>query len=412
MKQSALGGIGHAFSDPNFRTYSVGAIATWIGFFVQLVAVSWHAWELTQSTTWLAAIALMDILPNIVLSPLAGVIADRFDKYRLMGIISCLALIQAVMLTIVGFSGHLEIWSLAALAFAHGVIISFMVPAMYGILPRFVAKRTLTSAIAVSSSYAQLAVFIGPIIAGWVISVYGVVWAFAINALGYLIYLISWRFLKTPPDFVHPVPSGQSISSDFIAGLRYVQNHKEISSILALLLVGDALGASLFYLAPAFAEQILGMGVVGVSMIFAAKGIGATLSAVYIAYLGKVAATYHRMLWSFLLFVLSVFLIFLSPNIYLVVLAFLLLGVGSESYQTIMTALVQLTVTEEQRGRVMATMFMFGQLASGIGTYLIGYYAASHGLIGPTVVAATICLLVWLLYFLRRKLLAQTDSSR
>ncbi len=401
FKRDALGGIGKAFSDPNFRTYSVGAIATWIGFFVQLVAVSWHAWELTQSTTWLAVIALLDIVPNILLSPLAGAIADRFDKYRLMGIISFLALLQAVALTLVAFSGYLEIWSLAILVLAHGVIISFMVPAMYGILPRFVAKENLTSAIAVSSSYAQLAVFLGPAIAGWVISMYGVIWAFAINALGYLIYLVSWRFLKTPADFIHPTPSGQSIYGDVLAGFRYVRQHREISSILALLLAGDALGASLFYLAPAFSEQILGMGVVGVSMIFAAKGIGATLSAFYIAYLGEAGATYLRMLWSFLFFVLSVLLIFLSPNVYLIVLAFLFLGIGSESYQTIMTALLQLTVTEEQRGRVMATMFMFGQFASGIGTYLIGYYAATHGLTGPTVVAALICLLVWLYYFVR-----------
>ena len=61
-----LGGIGLAYGDRNFRVYSVGSIASWISFFVQLVAVSWLTWELTKSTTWLAIVALLDIVPNVV----------------------------------------------------------------------------------------------------------------------------------------------------------------------------------------------------------------------------------------------------------------------------------------------------------------------------------------------------------
>ena len=193
-KKNRFGGIGNAFSDRNFRFYSIGALTTWIGFFVQLVAVSWYAWELTQSTTWLAIIALLDIVPNVVLMPFAGALADRFDKYRIMGVVSFLALLQALVIATLAWTQNLSILSLALLVFIHGVIISFMVPAMYGILPRFVKRSCLTSAIAVSSSYAQLAVFLGPAIAGWVISTWGVAVAFAINAAAYLVYLISWLF--------------------------------------------------------------------------------------------------------------------------------------------------------------------------------------------------------------------------
>ena len=148
---SLFGGIATAFSDRNFRFYSIGAIATWIGFFVQLVAVSWYAWELTESTKWLAIVALLDIVPNVVLAPLAGAIADRFDKYRLMGLVSLLALLQASAIALLAWNDALTIWPFAILVLIHGIIISFMVPAMYGILPRFVDRGCLTSAIAVSS---------------------------------------------------------------------------------------------------------------------------------------------------------------------------------------------------------------------------------------------------------------------
>ncbi len=405
---SKLGGIGEAFADHNFRLYSIGAIATWIGFFVQLVAVSWYAWELTGSTTWLAIVAILDIGPNIVLMPLAGALADRFDKYWLMGVVSLLALLQAVAMALLAWWGELTIWPFAVLVLVHGIIISFMVPAMYGILPRFVARSRLTSAIAVSSSYAQLAVFLGPAIAGWVISVYGIAVAFAINALGYLIYLLSWIFLKTPVDFVPPEKSENSVTGDIVDGFRYILAHRGITSILLLMLVGDSLAAAIFYMAPAISEQLLGMGIVGVSTILAAKGAGATLAAVWIAYGGERFATVKRMMWGFLFFVLSVFLIFLPGRFGIAVVGFLVLGLSIETYGTIMTALVQLTVTEEQRGRVMGTMFMLGQGASAIGTYLIGYFALNYGLIPPIILAALICLVVWTWCFMKRK--AITDN--
>jgi len=402
-KSSSFGGIGQAYSDRNFRFYSIGAIATWIGYFVQLVAVSWYAWELTESTTWLASIALLDIAPNVFLMPLAGAVADRYDKYWLMGVGSFLALVQAIVIAVLAWTMQLTIWPLAILVLIHGVIISFMVPAMYGILPRFVKRSVLTSAIAVSSAYAQLAVFLGPAIAGWVISVFGVTVAFIINAVGYVIYLVSWLFLKTPAEFKKPARSENSVLRDVVDGVRYIFNHKGISSILIMLLAGDTVGAAVFYMAPAFSDQILGMGVVGVSLILASKGLGATLAAVWIAYGGEKMITPMRMSYGFLVFVLSVFAIFLFENLYLLSLSFVAMGMAAESYHTTMTSLVQLSVTEEQRGRVMGTLFMFAQFASGLGTYLVGYYAVSYGLAGPTLVAASICLVVWLYYFARRK---------
>ena len=403
MKQYPLGGISEAFSDRNFRFYSIGAIATWIGYFVQLIAVSWYAWELTHSTSWLAIIALLDLVPNIVLMPLAGAIADRYDKYFLMGFVSCLAFVQASVISVLAYLGMLTIWPFAFLVLLHGIIISFMVPAMYGILPRFVKRSCLSSAIAVSSSYAQLAVFVGPAIAGWVITAYGVIIAFALNALTYLVYLITWVCLKTPTDFIRPKKSRGPLMKDIKNGFDYILSHKGISALLILLLTGDALGASLFYLAPAFVAEVLGLGVVGVSMVLSAKGLGAMLAAVWIAWGGEKAATAQKLLWGYGVYIVSVIIIFASGNIYVAILFFAVLGFSVETYHTIMKSLIQLSVFEEQRGRVMGTLFMFAQLASAIGTYAIGFVATRHGMIFPTLVVAGLCLVVWFGYFFNRQ---------
>jgi MFS family permease len=166
-----LGGIGEAFADRNFRIYSIGSVLSWLSFFVQAVAVSWTAWELTHSTTWLAAVALLDIAPNLIFIPLGGVLADRFDRYAIMMVSYVAALLQALALTVLAYGGLLSIGVLATLSFLHGLIHSFGIPATYGLLPRFIAREKLSSAIAVAAAFTQFAVFAGPALAGWITSI-------------------------------------------------------------------------------------------------------------------------------------------------------------------------------------------------------------------------------------------------
>ena len=104
-----LGGIAEAFGDRNFRLYSIGSIVSWLSFFVQAVAVSWTAWDLTHSTAWLAIVALADATANIVLMPIGGVLADRGDRLRMLFISYGCATIQAAILAALAFSGGLTI---------------------------------------------------------------------------------------------------------------------------------------------------------------------------------------------------------------------------------------------------------------------------------------------------------------
>jgi len=194
-----LGGIGEAFRDDNFRRYSLGSILSWISYFVQAVAVSWTTWELTHSTSWLAIIALLDAAPNVALMPLGGVIADRFDRFRVMLLSYGFAWLQAVALTWLAWAGQLTIERLAALAFLHGAIHAFSIPAQYGFLPRFVERKRLSSAISVAAAYTQLAVFAGPALAGWLILHFGVVAAYASNVVATASSSLSWRFCARLP---------------------------------------------------------------------------------------------------------------------------------------------------------------------------------------------------------------------
>src|SRR5690349_9652254 len=102
-----LGGIGEALADRNFRVYTIGSVISWVAFFMQVVAVSWTAWELTHSTKWLAVIAVLDIAPNILFVPLGSTLADRYDRFRIVVISYTFALLQAAALALLAYSGHL-----------------------------------------------------------------------------------------------------------------------------------------------------------------------------------------------------------------------------------------------------------------------------------------------------------------
>ena len=403
INKGVFGGIGDAFSDRNFRIHSIGAIASWISFFVQIVAVSWVAWELTHSTKWLAVIALLDIIPNILLLPFGGAIADRFDRYRILMLLNPLLLLQALAITALAWFNLLTIWVLAVLVLIHGILLSFSVPAMYGMLPRFVDRSCLSSAIAVNSAYTQFAVFAGPALAGWMISSYSATVAFATNAAGYMILILSMLFLKTPPDYQKPDPSNQSIMEDIVSGVRYVKGHQGIMILLGLAFVSEALGMSLYHMAPAYAEEYLSLGVEGVALLLASIGIGATCSALWLAYGGAEVVSPGRVLWAFLLATLCIALLFLPTSLYLFIFLCIVLGMAFEILSTGTVSLIQLTVDEQQRGRLMGNLWLLKQVAAGIGTYIVGAAAVSHGLRAPMLTMVSLCLIVWLVVYCRRR---------
>ena len=396
-----LGGISEALADRNFRIYSMGSIGSWISFFIQLVAVAWLTWLITKSTSWLAGMALLDIVPNVVLMPFAGAFADRHDRHTILIATSGLLLFQAVALAMLAWLDMLTIWPLASLMLVHGILISFLVPAMYGTLPRFVHRPALSSAIAVSSAYTQFAVFVGPAVAGWIISNHGITMAFVVNALGYFVLIITLLFLKTPPEYQKPIPSSCSIVSDIIDGFAYIRKDETITWLLWLLFISNALASGFVHMVPAYSDLVLNLGVVGVSTILASRGMGATVAALWLAYRGIKAARIEWVLWASLIAMLALVVLIKTENIILASVIVGVIGFAGETRKTGTMSIIQLSVEESQRGRVMGTVFMLSQLAAGIGVYLIGTFAVEYGLRAPIFVGAAVGTIIWVVLYVR-----------
>ena len=200
------------FADRNFRLYTVASVVSWLSFFAQTLAVSWLTWELTHSPGWLAVMAVLDIAPYFLLGPWGSVLADRLDRHRMLSVAYGFSLLQSLLLAATSMAGVLGIGMLGVLAFAHGTIHAFSVPAAYGLLPRAVGKEQLPAAIAFSSSYRTLAMFAGPALAGVLLAWFPVYVSFLFNVFGYGLYLLMLYMMRLPPAVATP-PSGKGSAS-------------------------------------------------------------------------------------------------------------------------------------------------------------------------------------------------------
>jgi MFS family permease len=401
-----LGGIGEAFSDRNFRIYSVGSVISWITYFIQTIAFSWAAWEASRSTTWLAVISLLTVLATVLFIPLGGVFADRHDRFRMaMAAYACDA-VKTLVLTGLALSGNLTLPVLCVSAFLHGLIHSFSIPASFGMMPRFVARDKLAAAIGVNAAYTQFAIFLGPAIAGWILIHWGLAAAFATNAVGYAIYFATMSLLRTPPGYSQSRGAPKSIRHDLFEGARYIIGHRGLSALLLLVLAGDAVSMAVYQMMPAYSDLVLSMGAGGVSMLYSAAGVGATLAALWLAHGGTRRATPANVLWAVSGIALSIGLMASVPSLAVAVIAMLLFGFSGETRRTATASLMQTSIDDIKRGRVMSTLFLFTQVAGGLGTVLVGLAAQGAGLRVPMAVAAVLLGIVWLIAIRKRQQIA------
>jgi predicted MFS family arabinose efflux permease len=195
----------------------------------------------------------------------------------------------------------------------------------------------------------------------------------------------------------------KGILSEVLEGGHHILTHAGIGPMLLLVFIGNAISFSLFNLLPAFADTIFGRGVDGLSTLMASGGLGAGVGAIWLAYRGLSERTTLLSLVSFLIVILSVAL-FVSTTTYLlgIVLIFIF-GAGNEVRSTGIVTLIQTSVDDEKRGRVMGTYFLIYRASNAFGMLVIGTAADYFGLFYPMIVMLIFCFTIWLWLFKHRQ---------
>lgn len=402
IRLSGFARIIQALKLPNYGVYMAGMSVSMVGMWMQRVAVGWLTWELTGSATWLGAIAFADLFPAVLIAPIGGSAADRWDRLRLTKISQVLSLLQAVALFALTVSGVITIEILFGLTLCLGVINAFHQPVRLALVPSLVSREYLPTAVALSSISFNLARFIGPAIAGVVIVTSGTAATFGLNALSFLVFMVALsrvRIESTAPPRDRDRPG---LLREFGDGVRYVASHAGVAPIL-ILLIAVCLGIRPFQeLLPGFADHVFNGGADVLAILTSTVGVGALVGGLWLAQRSGPEGLARLIVITTVVQAFAMYAFVATESLWVAVPALAGAGFGMVVSGVGVQTLMQLSVDASMRGRVLSIFGLTFRGVPAVGALLMGAASESIGLRWPLAFGA--CLVLLVLMLARRRL--------
>lgn len=404
-----LGPIRAALREPAFRAYmSVNAVSV-VGTWMQRTAVGWYAWELTASPFWLGMVAFADLFPAVLVGPLGGVLADRFDRRRIMVWTQAALALVTLALALLIMAGLIGILGLVGMVGVMGAIIGINQPARLALVPSLVSREHLPTAIALNSVVFNGARFVGPAFAGFAIVLSGVPAALLVNALSYVPIIIVLPGLVLT-EAVKPGKwqgAGRALEDGFL----YIAKSPILAPIFTFFIALSLSVRPLGDLLPGFAEGVFGAGVEGLATLSAAMGLGAVLGGLWIAWR---AASLHleAALRLQIAVAVTAAAFALSPTIWFAVPAIAAFGFVLVACGVALHTAIQMGVEPALRGRVMSFFGLVFRSVPALGALALGALAEAVGLRAAMLAAALIFLAVyvWLQWRMRGRQTGANDD--
>ncbi|MHA1108735.1 MAG: MFS transporter [Alphaproteobacteria bacterium] len=366
------------WKQPNFSWYMGGQTISLIGMWAQKIAIGWLTWELTGSNFWLGAIAFADLFPTVVITPIAGVIADRVNRLNMSRLCQTLAGIHALVLSALTFSDLIDIWSLFALTLILGVIMAFGTAARLSTVPNLMEARYVPTAIGIDSSVYNMARVVGPMVAAAMISLIGTGATFLFNGFTYVVFV----FCMFRIHLLRNESSGRGgkIFAETFDGMRYAARHPGIGPALVLL-IAAAIGIKPFLeMLPGLADGVFHAGVEGFATFAAVAGAGAIVAGLWMAVRGQAQGTTRIAFGSMLVGVTGVFIVCATQIFWIGLVGAFVVGASVTLSGTSTQVLMQNSVEGAVRGRVMSLYGMMHRGAPAFGAVIIGFAAEQVGL--------------------------------
>jgi predicted MFS family arabinose efflux permease len=343
-------------------------------------------------------VAFADLFPTIAIGPFGGALADRFDRLRLLRIAQTLIMAQAFLLFALTATGLITVELLIGLVLAGGVVIGINQPARLALAPSLVPRSDLATAVAINSIVFNLARFVGPALAGLVIVWWGVGMVFALNALSFLAFLFALARLRLEPLLLEGQGRGSMLGA-IAEGLRYTGRHPGIGPLLLLHAILAVSARPFFELLPGFASDVFGRGASGLAMLGSAVGIGAVAAGLWLAQRNEDSRLTGVALGSSFLVTLSVLTFSLSTSFAAALVCMALAGFGMVVAGVGTQTLIQTSVDETMRGRVLSLFGLIFRGGPAVGALLMGAASELVGLQAPvaagTIIGLGASVLIW-----------------
>jgi len=367
----------------NFQLFFSGQLISLIGTWMQNVAQSWLVYRLTGSSLLLGTVSFAGQIPVFPIAPLAGMVADRWNRRTIVIITQTASMILASILAALTLTNRITVWEIVVLAALLGVVNAFDIPARQSFLVEMVGREDLMNAIALNSSIFNGARIIGPAIAGILVATIGEGWCFFANAVSYIAVIAGLFMMR-----ISRRQAERAIKSAFdhmAEGFRFVRRTAPIRALLLILGLVSLVGMPYTVLMPVFAKTVLHGDATTLGVLGSAAGIGALAGALTLASRTRVHGLGKWVWMACTSFGTFLILFSFSHHYFLSVLLLVPVGFSLMTQMGATNTLVQSMVPDRLRGRTMAVYSMMFMGMSPLGAILAG--AAADKIGAPMTVA-------------------------
>lgn len=367
-----------ALRSRNFRLFWFAQIISTIGTSLQVISEGYLIYDITDSTFWLGAVGFISLLPVLPISLAGGVLIDRVPRRKLIMVTQFGLFLQAFAFAFLALTGRIQLWHVLVLYFIFGALMAIDHPARRAFLVDIVERDDLANAVALNATVFNVSSLIGFALGGVLIATIGVGGTMLINAFTYLVPIIALAAIHVI-DVVQDTEKttfSVALSEGFVTLLK----QPAILGVIAIMAVVGGLAYPVFGLMPAYAEEVMGVGAVGLGILLAAGAFGSILGTFGATRLGSGHRGRNLVISAF---ALSIFVILFAnaPNMWIACLILIFLGFMLLVLQSLAITVVQLHTPDRVRGRVMSIYSILHAGADSGGNLVIGALAVPLGLV-------------------------------
>jgi MFS family permease len=359
---------------PNYRRFFVGQVISLSGTWMQTVAALWLVLSLTGSGVAVGLTTALQFLPMLAIGAWGGLLADRFPKRQLLITTQLLMAVPALFLFAVTATGVVATWMVFLAVFAMGVANAVDNPTRQSFVFEMFGPDRVVNAVSLNSVIVQAARIVGPALAGVTIAAFGVAPCFAVNAATFAAMIFAlWGM---DPRRLHSAPPAARGRGAIRAGVRYVARTPELAVPLALMALVGTLGFNFQVVLPLLAKFSFGGGAGAYAVLVSAMGVGSIAGALVNGSRGRTGP--RLIAGAALAFGLGGLLAAAMPALALEVPALVALGAASVTFAAAINSSLQLAVSDEMRGRVMALYSVVFLGSTPLGGPLSGWLAETY----------------------------------
>jgi predicted MFS family arabinose efflux permease len=351
MGTTTLRRVFQAFQYRDFRLMWFGACTSSIGTWMQIVAQGWLIYRLSHSPFLLALDQFLGGIPIFLFSLIGGVVADRAERRKILLGSQYVQMASATILTLLVATGHVHVWHMLCLSFISGLAQAFGGPAYQALIPTLVKREDMPNAIALNSIQFNMAVTIGPALAGEALAKLGEQWCFGLNALSFLAPIISLSMITAR---YLPEKTTESIFGSLKQGIVFVRKQGSMEALIVLAFCMTALSMPMRTYIPVFVKDVFHRGPETYGNLLSLMGIGSICGSLIVAGMGNASHKGRIALTGLISLGAGISVFSLSRSLPLSYAMLGLVGASMMAVFATVTSLVQMTATNQMRGRVMS----------------------------------------------------------